>query len=353
MPDTADHALIPTTPATLTPAGGRKEETGLAIALPGGVDLPVPAAIAAEGRGAAERFGTFFTDNIRSKHTREAYGRAAVRFFAWCSEQGLSLPAIRSFHVSAYIEELLDEDKHGLSKPTVKQHLAAIRMLFDWLVVGQVCRENPAAAVRGPRHSVTTGKTPVLDKEETRRLLDAIDVTHVVGLRDRALIATMVFTFGRVEAVCGMDVRDYYPSGKRWRVRLSEKNGREHEMPVHHTLEEYLDAYLAAAKESEQDFTKKHPLFPTAPGRSRRLTSTRMDRTAAWKMVRRHAKAAGIKTPIGNHTFRGTGITNYLENGGTLAEAQKMAGHADPRTTKLYDRTGEAVSLDEVERMAF
>src|SRR5512135_1822934 len=118
----------------------------------------VPAVIAAEGPQTAERFFTFFTDNIRNRNTRAAYYRNACRFFAWCEARGLALQGVRSFHVSAYVEELGQSHE----APSVKQHLATIRMLFDWLIVGQIVAANPAQAVRGPKHIVKKGKTPVL-----------------------------------------------------------------------------------------------------------------------------------------------------------------------------------------------
>src|SRR5215213_5737516 len=123
--------------------------------------------------------------NIRNPNTRKAYHRAACSFFAWTLERGLPLGSIRPPHVAAYVEELLGR---GQSRPSVKQTLAALRMLFDWLVVGQVVPVNPAASVRGPKHVVNSGKTPVLDKDEMRELFKAIDTSSVVGLRDRALI---------------------------------------------------------------------------------------------------------------------------------------------------------------------
>ena len=110
-------------------------------------------------------------------------------------------------------------------------------MCFDWLITGQVLAVNPAHAVRGPKHVVKRGKTPVLVAEDARALLDSIDTSTLVGLRDRALIGVMTFAFARVSAVVGMRVEDYYPQGKRWWLRLHEKGGKRHEMPVHHKLE--------------------------------------------------------------------------------------------------------------------
>src|SRR5690242_12019426 len=183
------------------------------------------------------RFLEFFAATIRNKNTRLAYYRAACNFFAWLEHHGIAeLVDIEPIHVAAYVETL----QATTAKPTVKQHLAAVRMLFDWLVVGQVLATNPAHAVRGPKHVVKLGKTP-------------------------ALIAVMTFALARVGAVVSMRVEDYYPQSKRWWVRLHEKGGKRHEMPAHHNLEAYLDAYIDAAGIREE---KKSPLFRSAAGRT-------------------------------------------------------------------------------------
>ncbi len=307
--------------------------------------LAVPAAIAGAGDHAARRFIEFFAATIRNKNTRLAYYHAACNFFAWLEQHGIvELVDIEPIHVAAYVETV--QATH--SKPTVKQHLAAVRMLFDWLVVGQVLATNPAHAVRGPKHVVKRGKTPVLTAKQARELLDSIDVSTLVGLRDRALIAVMTYALARVGAVVSMRVEDYYPLDKRWWVRLHEKGGKRHEMPAHHNLEAYLDAYIDAAGIREE---KKTPLFRSAAGRTGTLTSIVMNRVDAWRMVQRRAAELGMKGRIGCHTFRATGITAYLEGGGTLENAQAMAAHESPRTTKLYDRTGDEITLDEVERI--
>jgi len=170
-----------------------------------------------------------------------------------------------------------------------------------------------------------------------------------VGLRDRALIALMTYTFARIGASVAMRVEDYYPEGKRWWVRLHEKGGKEHAMPAHHNLEAWMDAYLHAAGIADQ---KKTPLFRTTRGRTGVLTAEGMTRVDAWRMIRRRARDAGLDVADCCHTFRATGITAYLDNGGTLENAQLMAAHESPRTTKLYDRTGDEITLDEVERIA-
>jgi site-specific recombinase XerD len=308
--------------------------------------IALPRIIADAGETASRRFLEFFAATIRNKNTRMAYYRAVCQFFAWCDHYKLGgIEDIEPLHVAAYIEQQLA----SYEKPTVKQHLAAIRMLFDWLVIGQVIAVNPATSVRGPKHVVKRGKTTVLTGEQARELLDSIDVSTLVGLRDRALISVMTFAFARVSAVVAMRVEDYYPQGKRWWVRLHEKGGKRHDMPAHHNLEAYLDAYIDAAGLRDGG---KTPLFRTAAGRTGTLTETAMNRVDAWRMVQRRAAEIGSKINVGCHTFRATGITAYLEAGGSLENAQAMAAHESPRTTKLYDLTGDEITLDEVERIS-
>ena len=309
--------------------------------LPDASPLRIPAIYASDDR-AALRTLEFFTVHIRNQNTRKAYGKVAKRFSDWCAANGLlRLEQVQPIHVATYIE-LLD-----LSAPSVKQHLSALRMLFDWLVIGQVLPSNPAGSVRGPRYSVKKGKTPVLEADEARTLLTAIDTESVAGLRDRALIGLMVYAFARVGAVTGMRGKDIYVQGRRTWVRLHEKGGKRHEMPCHHNLEEYLHTYIDKA----QIGAGKRFLFQTIVGRTGQLSGNPMSQADVYRMIGRRARYAGISTQIGCHTFRATGITEYLRNGGKLELAQQMANHESTRTTGLYDRRNDQVSLDEVERI--
>ena len=308
-------------------------------------EIYLPALIAEAGEHAAWRFVEFFTVNIRNTHTRAAYSRASGSFLQWCQTRGIiELGKIQPVHVAAYIEQLQKER----SVPTVKQHLACIRMLFDWLVTGQVIASNPAHSVRGPRYSVSRGSTPVLSSEEARDLLKSMDISSVVGLRDRAILAVMAYSFARVSAAVGLKVEDYYPQKKRWWLRLHEKNGKVTEMPCHHNLEAYLDAYIETASIADD---RKGPLFRSALGKTKRLSDRPISRNDVWQMVQRRASDAGIETAIGCHTFRATGITDYLTNGGRIEIAQRMAGHANAKTTGLYDRRNDDLTLDEIERI--
>ena len=306
----------------------------------------VPAVILRAGDRASRRFLEFFTANIRNRNARQAYYHAVRLFLNWCEAHHIGLRHIEPMVVAAYVEDLM----RIRAKPTVQQHLAAIRMLCDHLVIGQVLPFNPAASVRGPKYVVKKGKTPVLSAPEARRLLDSIDTSHIIGLRDRALIAVMVYSFARVSAVIGMQVEDYYRNGKRWWLRLHEKGGKFHEVPAHHNAEAYLDAYLEASGIADQRLS---PLFRSTRGQSRRLTLNRMTRRDVLRMIKRRCRRIGLSHRICCHTFRATGITAYLENGGTVENAQAIAAHESPRTTKLYDRTGDEITLDEIERISF
>ena len=156
----------------------------------------------------------------------------------------------------------------------------------------------------------------------------------------------MVYSFARVSAVVNMEVKDYWKNGKRYWLRLREKGGKAHEVPAHHNAEAYLDAYLERAGIGDE---LRSPLFRTFSGRTDRITLNGMSRQDALRMVKRRVRAAGLPANTCNHTFRGTGITTFLRNGGTVEKAQAIAAHSSPRTTKLYDRRDDDLSLDDIE----
>jgi len=229
-------------------------------------------------------------------------------------------------------------------------------------VIKQVVPENPALFVKGPKFSRSIGITPILQAKEMRDLLDAIPTTRIVkirkkhgggerevsdvkGLRDRAIIAIMAYTFARVSAVAGLKRSDYRMEGKRARLRLLEKGSKEALVWLHHEAEEYLDSYLAAASIERQD----KPVFQSLT-KSHRLTGEALSRRDVLRMVKERCVTAGLPETMCNHTFRGTGITVFLQNGGALEAAQEMANHSDPRTTKLYDRRKDLATLGEIER---
>jgi site-specific recombinase XerD len=312
-----------------------------------------PPAIAAAGPTTWHAILQFFAAEIRNPNTRRAYLRAAEDFFVFAARRkgGDRLETISSLHVAAWLEAMA---AGGLSAPTIKQRLAAVRMLFQALAREQILQINPAAVVRGPKHVVKRGKTPLLSAEETRMLLESIDTDTLVGLRDRALIAVMVYTFARIGAAVSLRIEDVFTQERRLWLRLHEKGGKRHEVPCHHTLDEYLVAYLEAAELWDDP---KAFVFQTMTRRGarkvigRQLSGRPLPQASAWQMLQRRAALAGLNTAVCNHTFRATGITTYLKGGGTLEHAATIANHSSTRTTQLYDRRPDDVTLDEIEKI--
>ena len=313
-------------------------------------DLDSPAArtsalVAWGGERAAARTFEFLTADIRNPNTRRAYHHATGRFMRWCMARNIALAQVTSPVIAAYIEEL----GSSLAPLSVKLHLSALKHWFDWLVTGHVLEFSPAQAVRGPRYSQSAGKTPVLEREQARALLDSIDASTVVGARDKALIAVMLFSFARVGAVVHMKARDYRGAGTASAsLSLHEKRGKFHRVPAHHLAAEKLDAYIALAGLAD---APNAPLWQSAPRHSGRLSGSPLSERAALAIVKRRCAAAGLPADICNHSFRATGITLHQDAGGDLEAARQIAGHASVKTTQLYNRSGDKKRRAEVERV--
>lgn len=311
------------------------------------VALTLPALIYREPAATRKSFVEFFAANIRNPNTRKAYHRAACGFLDWLNSIGIAnLSKIEPVHVASWVELMALR----YSTPSVKLKLAGIKMLLDWLVVHQAIPANPAASVKSPRHIVRKGRTPVLEPSEARQLIQAIDTSSPIGLRDRALIGTMLYTFARIGAALSMRVSDVYVQNRRLWVRLHEKGGKMHDMPCHHELENWLAEYIERSGLTEKP---NEWLFQSRSRVDRILSGAKLAHANAYEMVKRRARLAGLETEISNHTFRATGITAYLLNGGTLERAAKMANHASTRTTQLYDRRGDDIAMSEVQRIRF
>jgi site-specific recombinase XerD len=305
----------------------------------------VPALVADVGPEATKRFFEFFTVPIRNKNTRIAYYHAISQFLAWCERGGFRhLEDIEPITVAAYIEQ------HPGSAPTIKQHMAAIRMFFSYLTEKGVLAMNPAREVKTQRFSRKEGKTPAFARDEVRQVLDSIEAYSVIDHRDKALLAALAYTCSRIGAVVSLRVQDYFQNGKRSIIRLRTKGGKEKEFPVHHLLEDILDTYLDS---SGLRANPAGPLFPTTRGNSRELGSRSMTRIDAARMLKRRLAQAGIVGTYSPHSFRASGLTRFLEEGGTLEGAQNIADHADSRTTKLYDRRQQVVLREDVERIRY
>ena len=235
-----------------------------------------------------------------------------------------------------------------MAKPSVKQHLAAIRQLFDYLVTGGIPAVKPgrrgartqvrgearqnAGAVGGPG-ATAIGFNRCDRAQRTSR--PGPDRRHGLQLRPRQC--------RRGAAQSRIISR---PASDAW-LRLHEKGGKRHEVPCHHNLAAYLDAWIDAAGIAGD---KKGPLF-RAIRKGNKLTENPMARSDVLVMIKRRAAVAALPYSTCCHTFRATGITTYMQNGGTLEHAQQIAAHESPRTTKLYDRTREELTAEEIERI--
>ncbi len=291
-----------------------------------------------------ESYSLFMTQ-IVNKNTKVSYANGIGLFFQHTQQNDITdLIDIEPKHVSEFLL-WMNENEYGVA--TTRLYLSAVRMFLDHCVVDGLISVNPAKAVKLPKQSSTTGKTPVIVPEQVRQILDRIPRITQADHRDRALISVMVFSFFRISAALSLSVKDYELRGRQRWIVGEEKGSKRHEMPVHPTLEGYLDEYILFCKLTDP----MAPLFPSSTGRGGHLTSRHFDRTAAWRMIRRRAKAAEVHRDIGNHSLRATGITTYLNAGGSLEDARIMANHSNATTTKLYDRTGDKVKIREVKRI--
>jgi len=316
--------------------------TPVSMNVPAPVDMPL--LIADAGPAARFSWEEFVFGKLRNEHTRRAYSRAVTRFLAWCDAQDLTLHQISPRHVGMYM------DVHSGGPSTRKQHLAALRHFFDQLVTRHAIILNPAASVRGERHQVIEGKTPEITIEQARRLLRSVNLTHVVGLRDRAVIGILIYTAARIGAVSKLRRRDFYDTGDQYCLRFTEKGGKSREIPVRHDLQKFLFDYVGAA--GLDDAAEEQPLFRSAIRRTKQLTEHPMTAGDMGRMVKRRMRDAGLPPRLSPHSFRVATITDLLAQGVPLEDVQHLAGHADPRTTRLYDRRQRRVTRNVVERIS-
>lgn len=321
----------------------RQRERHLAVVLEPS-DVQIPAVILNAGGAARFTFEEFFQGQIRNPFTRKAYLHSVRLFSDWCQGRGLELVRVTPADVGRFLDSL------PVALPTKKLHLAALRRFFDALVMRHVLILNPALSVRSERYQVIEGKTPEISIEHARRLLRSIDTSHVVGLRDFVVIAILIYTAARVGAVARLKRRDFYESGDQSCLRFHEKGGKVREIPVRHDLQQALERYLELSGLRYGE--PSSPLFRSAVRRTRRMSQNELTADDMARMVKRRLKDAGLSLRLSPHSFRVTTITDLLEQGVPLADVQYLAGHADPRTTRLYDRRQRRVTRNIVERIS-
>ena len=317
------------------------------------------AVLARSGNNALLAAEEFFRARINNPHTRRAYSRSINRFLTWCSERGLELHQISPGMAGEYMETM-----EG-SAPTRNQALAGLRHFFDTLVTRHVVGLNPFSSVRGIRHKVQEGRTPEIQIEQARALLRSIDVSDPVGLRDRAVLGVLAYTGARIGAVAGLRMGDLQDlGGGDWALRFTEKGGRQREIPVRHDLKGWLQEYIDAA--GIADATKADPLFRASSLASlassistkleeekrNRFNDSALTAHSMRQMLKRRLKSAGLSDLFSPHSFRVAVVTDLLSQNIPLEDVQYLAGHADPRTTQLYDRRHRQVTRNIVERIS-
>ena len=259
-----------------------------------------------ERAGGAARFAwdEFFYAEHHNPHTQKAYMAAVRRFLVWCEGQGVELATTTPGQVGQYLAGL------GGSAAKRNLHLSALRGFFDRLVNRHVVMLNPAASVRGVKDETVEGKTPEITVDQARTLLASVDTGHIVGLRDKAILATLAYTACRAGAVAKLRLQDFQSDGTQYVLRFQEKGGKSREIPVRHDLEGMILAYIEAAGIGGQ--AKDSPLFRSTLRRTKQLTGNALTTKAICELVKRRLKDAGLPLRLSPHSFRVATVTDLL-----------------------------------------
>src|SRR5271166_1875001 len=289
----------------------------------------------------AETLLNILEGRIRNPNTRNAH-KTASSFFEFCSEYKLELDRVKPYHFGLWLK------RHTGSVATQRQHLAAVRLLFDHLLEKGVVDINPAARAKPPRLERESAHTAVFEQNEIKAFLEAIKLDSLIDKRDKALCSVLLYSWARVSAVVTLRVEDYYErKGERW-LRLHEKRGKIHEVPAHSKAREAIDQWLLV---SDLGSKPAAPLFPAFGKDKKTIELRHMGRTSVWKLVQARALASGLQKRVCCHSFRATGITEYMNSGGTIEIARQIAGHKSSSTTRIYDRSRDRLTIEEIERV--
>jgi integrase/recombinase XerD len=276
--------------------------------LPSVVAGELPEIIHRAGANAVFAAKEFFSGTIRNEHTKRAYLHAVKRFLKWAEKHGgRELMQVAPWHVGQYFTELAKTT----SIATRNQHLSALRHFFDGMVTRHAIVLNPALSVLGERYGVMEGKTPEIPIPDARKLLASVDTSHVIGLRDRAILAVLVYTTSRAGAVAKLKRGDFYYSGQQWMLHFEEKGGKSREISVRHDLEGLIAECIAAA--GLQEAPKDMPLFQSALKKQRKLSGKAIHVNDICRMMKRRLKDFAMPLLYSPHSFRVTTITDLLE----------------------------------------
>ena len=299
-----------------------------------------------ERAGSAACFAAdeFFSARISNPETRRAYGRAVGWFLEFCEREDVELAHVTPGLAGRFLRDL------PVSAATKNQALAALRHFFDALVTRHAVVLNPFHSVRGIQHQVIDGKTPEISLSQARRLFSAIELDSPMGLRDRAMLGTLITTGCRIGALCRLRVGDLRASEEGRLFRFREKNGKEREIPVRDDLDEWIQAYMQAAGIGEDP--SGAPLWRSAL-RGGSLTGRRVNQAAVRAMLKRRLASAGLPGNLTPHSFRVMVVTALLSQNVPVEEVQHLVGHSHPSTTQLYDRRRRRINRSIVERIPF
>ena len=303
----------------------------------------MPAILARKGAAGQFAWDEFFDAQLPNKHTRAAYLHAVRQLLKWLEGVEPDIARVTPGMIGQYFGEL------KIAIPTKKLHLAAVRRFFDLLVQRHVMAFNPAHSVRLERFSVKEGKTPSITTDQARTLLKSIDCKNPVDFRDKAVIATLIFTAARAGAVAKLRVRDLVDEGGQYVLKFHEKGGKQRTIPVRFDLQQLLLDYLAIADPLRTH--KDAPLFRSLEANGT-LSVRPLNGVNICRMMKRRLAAAGLPTHISPHSFRSCTATDLLLQGISLEDVQYLLGHSDSRVTKLYDRRQHQVTRNIVERIS-
>lgn len=313
----------------------------------------LPEIVVEAGANARFAWEEFFDGELENPNTKRNYSYAVRGLLEQAHNLGLSFGQITPKFVRGYLQNLKDKDGNRVAAATEKVYLAGIRRFFDIAVTRHAIMLNPAASVRGRKHRKQEGSTPEIAVKQARKLLRSIDTSTVLGKRDLAVLAVLIYTGARVGAVTSLRMEDFVNLGDQYVIRFTEKGGKERRIPVRHDLQNIILDYIEAAGIAGDK--PQSPLFRAAIKErkaERKLSGNGMSRIVACKMLKRRLKAAELPLLFSPHSCRVTVATDLLNQGVPLEDVQNLLGHADPRTTRIYDRRQHQVTRNIVERIS-
>jgi integrase/recombinase XerD len=306
----------------------------------------LPPLVQASGGAGQFAWDEFFLGHIRNPHTRSAYERAVRRFLAWSNPEIDHLTRITPRMIANFIDSIPGK------APTRKLYLAALRQFFDVLVNRHVIILNPAASVKGEKYVVADGEglTPEITVEQVRTLLQSIEMKTILDYRDAAILGCLRFTGARVGAVASLTYGAFVFDGLEYSLAFVEKGNKQRRIPVNSSLKVMILDYMKAAEGVE--WKKDSPLFRASHGRTERLSNQAVTGNGIYRMMKRRLKLAKLPLHLVPHSIRACVVTDLLNQGLPLEDVQTLVGHADPRTTRLYDRRNRQVTRNLVERIS-